>query len=80
MSENLNIDAAMLNQLPPEVQALIINMIKGGQNAAVPQAGPSEMNKKEIPGESRITGLHRTVLRLLQKRKNRMCDKSGAVR
>lgn len=49
MSENLNIDAAMLNQLPPEVQALIINMIKGGQNAAVPQAGPSEMNKKEIP-------------------------------
>lgn len=49
MSENLNIDAAMLNQLPPEVQALIINMIKGGQNAAVPQAEPSEMNKKEIP-------------------------------
>ncbi len=79
MSENLNIDAAMLNQLPPEVQALIINMIKGGQNAAVPQAGPSEMNKGNT-GESRITGLHRTVLRLLQKRKNRMCDKSGAVR
>lgn len=37
MSENLNIDvAAMLNQLPPEMQALIINMIKGGQNAVVP--------------------------------------------
>ena len=49
MSENLNIDAAMLNQLPPEVKALIINMIKGGQKAAVPQAEPSEMNKKEIP-------------------------------
>lgn len=50
MSENLNIDvAAMLNQLPPEMQALIINMIKGGQNAVVPQAGPSAINKKEIP-------------------------------
>lgn len=50
MSENLNIDvAAMLNQLPLEMQALIINMIKGGQNAVVPQAGPSAINKKEIP-------------------------------
>lgn len=48
MSENLNIDvAAMLNQLPPEVQALI-NMIKGGQNAAVPQAGPQKKNFESL--------------------------------
>ena len=58
MSENLNIDiTAMLNQLTPEMQkqiqaqmqALIINMMKGGQNAVVPKAGPSAINKKEIP-------------------------------
>ena len=47
MSENLNIDvAAMLNQLPPEMQKQMqtfINIMKGGQNAVVPQAGPSGM-------------------------------------
>lgn len=57
MSENLNIDVeAMLNQLPPEMQKQMqaqmqtfINIMKGGQNAVVPQAGPSAINKKEIP-------------------------------
>ena len=50
MSENLNIDeAAMLNQLPPEMQAqmqaIIINMLKGGQDAGKEL---SAINKKEI--------------------------------
>lgn len=61
MSENLNIDvAAMLNQLPPEMQKQMqaqmqtfINIMKGGQNAVVPQAGPSAINKKRNTGESR---------------------------
>ena len=54
MSENLNIDvAAMLNQFPPEMQKQMqaqmqtfINIMKGGQNAVVPQAGPSAIKKK----------------------------------
>ena len=53
MSENLNIDvAAMLNQFPPEmqeqIQAFIINMMKGGQNAAVPQAGLQKKNFESL--------------------------------
>ena len=52
MSENLNIDvAAMLNQLPPEMQKQMqtfINIMKGGQNAVVPQAGPQKKNFESL--------------------------------
>ena len=63
MSENLNIDvAAMLNQLPPEMQAqmqaIIVNMMKGGQDAVKEL---STINKKEIqenPGLQDYTELY----------------------
>lgn len=53
MSKNLNIDiAAMLNQLTPEMQAqmqaLLQNMVKGGQNAVVPQAEPQKKNFESL--------------------------------